>query len=103
LGALLNKIAKLKQEIEDVECPPDDSMFNQVVVIVSGAFMSAAASAKDAAASTGGAAAAQKAAASKDSKSQGDIHGMVSSLETMGCVRRQSAEQSAHTHSRWSA
>ena len=42
IAQLQGEIAKLKQEIDEAECPPDDSMFNQVVVVVSGAFVSAA-------------------------------------------------------------
>lgn len=30
MGEMAGRIAKLKAEIDNVECPPDDSMFNQV-------------------------------------------------------------------------
>eukprot|EP00750_Incisomonas_marina_P014138 INCI17609.11.p1 GENE.INCI17609.11~~INCI17609.11.p1 ORF type:complete len:5029 (+),score=1065.32 INCI17609.11:298-15384(+) len=41
MAKLQTEIAKVKKVIDDAECPPDDSMFNQVIVVVSGAFVSA--------------------------------------------------------------
>ena len=31
---MLGRITKLKAEIDNVECPPDDSMFNQVTKVL---------------------------------------------------------------------
>jgi len=73
MGDIVRRISKLKTEIDNVESPPDDSMFNQVVVVVSPAFSSASATGPT----------------SKRVSASSSVHTLCTELEAMGySIRR---------------